>query len=210
MKHSVWGRFNGFTLRCHYDITATIQPYNLAASNRLKTRQNQPNQYGCRLRHWQVQRPSVNAVERSSYKATCIVFRVSTYLGHFSRYMDVGRGNVEPLWTAQCYLFVDLFTELFGRRTRGFISVQLSKKFDYCPSWTVANHNLGTSWAETSLHLHLLKSSTISHIHLELFDKPADTFAHLPLLFLNMGHSRPLFLYFRLFNTQLTVNKCSI
>ena len=25
-----------------------------------------------------------------------------------------------------------------------------------------------------------------------------------------MGHSRPLFLYFRLFNTQLTVNKCSI
>ena len=28
--------------------------------------------------------------------------------------------------------------------------------------------------------------------------------------FLKMGHSRPLFLYFRLFNTQLTVNKCSI
>ena len=25
-----------------------------------------------------------------------------------------------------------------------------------------------------------------------------------------MGHSRPLFLYFRLYNTQLTVNKCSI
>ena len=25
-----------------------------------------------------------------------------------------------------------------------------------------------------------------------------------------MGHSMPLFLYFRLFNTQLTVNKCSI
>ena len=25
-----------------------------------------------------------------------------------------------------------------------------------------------------------------------------------------MGHPRPLFLYFRLFNTQLTVNKCSI
>ena len=25
-----------------------------------------------------------------------------------------------------------------------------------------------------------------------------------------MGHSRPLFLYFRLFNTQLTVHKCSI
>ena len=28
--------------------------------------------------------------------------------------------------------------------------------------------------------------------------------------FLKMGHSRPLFLYFCLFNTQLTVNKCSI
>ena len=28
--------------------------------------------------------------------------------------------------------------------------------------------------------------------------------------FLNMGHSWPLFLYFRLFKTQLTVNKCSI
>ena len=28
--------------------------------------------------------------------------------------------------------------------------------------------------------------------------------------FKKMGHSRPLFLYFRLFNTQLTVNKCSI
>ena len=25
-----------------------------------------------------------------------------------------------------------------------------------------------------------------------------------------MGHSRPLFLYFRLFNAQLTVYKCSI
>ena len=29
-------------------------------------------------------------------------------------------------------------------------------------------------------------------------------------LFLKMGHSRPLFLYFRLFNTQLTAHKCSI
>ena len=29
-------------------------------------------------------------------------------------------------------------------------------------------------------------------------------------LFFKMGHSRPLFLYFRLFNTQLTVYKCSI
>ena len=28
--------------------------------------------------------------------------------------------------------------------------------------------------------------------------------------FLKMGHTRPLFLYFRLFNTQLTENKCSI
>ena len=28
--------------------------------------------------------------------------------------------------------------------------------------------------------------------------------------FKKMGHSWPLFLYFRLFNTQLTVNKCSI
>ena len=28
--------------------------------------------------------------------------------------------------------------------------------------------------------------------------------------FQKVGHSRPLFLYFRLFNTQLTVNKCSI
>ena len=28
--------------------------------------------------------------------------------------------------------------------------------------------------------------------------------------FKKMGHSRPLFLYFHLFNTQLTVNKCSI
>ena len=28
--------------------------------------------------------------------------------------------------------------------------------------------------------------------------------------FLKMGHSRPLFLYFRLFYKQLTVNKCSI
>ena len=27
---------------------------------------------------------------------------------------------------------------------------------------------------------------------------------------LKMGHSRPLFIYFRLFNTQLTVNKSSI
>ena len=26
----------------------------------------------------------------------------------------------------------------------------------------------------------------------------------------DMGHSRALFLYFRLFNTQLTVDKCSI
>ena len=30
------------------------------------------------------------------------------------------------------------------------------------------------------------------------------------LVFLKMGHTRPLFLYFRLFNLQLTVNKCSI
>ena len=29
-------------------------------------------------------------------------------------------------------------------------------------------------------------------------------------LFLKNGHSRPLFLYFCIFNTQLTVNKCSI
>ena len=29
-------------------------------------------------------------------------------------------------------------------------------------------------------------------------------------IFLKMSHSRPLFLYFRLFNAQLTVNKCSI
>ena len=29
-------------------------------------------------------------------------------------------------------------------------------------------------------------------------------------IFKKMDHSRPLFLYFRLFNTQLTVNKCSI
>ena len=28
--------------------------------------------------------------------------------------------------------------------------------------------------------------------------------------FSKMGHSRPLFLNFRLFNTQLIVNKCSI
>ena len=28
--------------------------------------------------------------------------------------------------------------------------------------------------------------------------------------FLKMGHSRPLILYFRLFNTQLTITKCSI
>ena len=28
--------------------------------------------------------------------------------------------------------------------------------------------------------------------------------------FLKMGHSRPLFLYFRLFKTHVTVNKCSI
>ena len=34
--------------------------------------------------------------------------------------------------------------------------------------------------------------------------------SHSVIVFFNMGHSRPLFLYFRLFNTQLTVNKCSI
>ena len=32
---------------------------------------------------------------------------------------------------------------------------------------------------------------------------------HNLVFFKKMGHSRPLFLYFRLFNTQLTVNKCS-
>ena len=32
----------------------------------------------------------------------------------------------------------------------------------------------------------------------------------LSLFFLKMGHSRPLILYFRLFNTQLTVYNCSI
>ena len=30
------------------------------------------------------------------------------------------------------------------------------------------------------------------------------------VIFLKMGQTWPLFLYFRLFNTQLTVNKCSI
>ena len=30
------------------------------------------------------------------------------------------------------------------------------------------------------------------------------------LFLTKMGHSRPLLLYFRLFITQLTVNKCSI
>ena len=30
------------------------------------------------------------------------------------------------------------------------------------------------------------------------------------LCILKMGHSQPLFLYFHLFNTQLTLNKCSI
>ena len=40
--------------------------------------------------------------------------------------------------------------------------------------------------------------------------KLAKNVGELGKLIVKMGHSRPLFLYFRLFNSQLTVYKCSI
>ena len=51
-----------------------------------------------------------------------------------------------------------------------------------------------------------LKMSNLFRLCLQVFKQTC-----LPnVFFLKMGHSRPLFLYFRLFNTQLTVNNCSI
>ena len=62
-----------------------------------------------------------------------------------------------------------------------------------------------TNWGTaTALQKNFMTSRLVSH---------ATQPHHGPtplLCFFKMGHSRPLFLYFRLFNTQLTVNKCSI
>ena len=49
------------------------------------------------------------------------------------------------------------------------------------------------------------------HMHAFYHDNPSSnpTEAYIFIVFLKMGHSRPLF-YFRLFYKQLTVNECSI
>ena len=76
--------------------------------------------------------------------------------------------------------------------------------FTYNHRWNLLLHTILGRQNKLS-ELFILQSPNLSLYSLE--SSPND-FSNPNIL--KMGHSRPLFLYFRLFKTQLTVNKCSI
>ena len=116
--------------------------------------------------------------------------------------------------------------EVRAKKFSGIFVTANCQWFHFVRPWTLRNWKwsilqiqwLAISWLQSWLTTVWLTPSTHWQwakyfSKLQLLDKSgfgARAQQYKELFFLKMGNSRPLFLYFHLFNTQLTVNKCSI